>query len=188
MTKDITSKQIQRALIKKTLPLNPFYKETEKHLYTFFGFHKKGLTKASFYQALLMVYGWMPTIPFSKSDFLPIDTKYIKILNKAFKHKKNVIFSLEELSQLTKYTNNSIVGLSKMLHFMNPKVYPIWDSNIARVFNIKTIHQMKKLSNYLIYVESMHSITGKTLREIEIQLFKEGQRLKQKDRKSKAKK
>ena len=33
--------------------------------------------------------------------------------------------------------NNSWVGLSKALHFINPEIFPIWDKNVAELFGIK---------------------------------------------------
>lgn len=35
------------------------------------------------------------------------------------------------LQSLKEIVNNSTVGLSKLLHFVNPNLYAIWDSNVA---------------------------------------------------------
>jgi len=54
----------------------------------------------------------------------------------------------------------SVVGASKVLHFVNPEVYPIWDSNIER-FRQKsdpTTNYMSDASNYVSYIREVHSI------------------------------
>lgn len=75
-----------------------------------------------------MVYGWMPTI----LDLYPGDkNKTLEeisiILNRA---KMDCLLSLHELRDVASIINNSLVGASKLLHFINPNKYPIWDSKI----------------------------------------------------------
>lgn len=76
------------------------------------------------------VYGWMPTI----LD-LNLDDKeeLLDVLNKA---KTDDELSKNELEVVKKSINNSIVGGSKLLHFINPKKYPIWDSRVYRNIHI----------------------------------------------------
>ena len=70
-------------------------------------------------------YGWMPTILNFKSDEF---ISAVSILNKARGSEK---ISNEELMTLKKLVNNSLVGASKLLHFVNPNVYAIWDSRVC---------------------------------------------------------
>ncbi|MDE0310451.1 MAG: hypothetical protein OXI60_11585 [Acidiferrobacterales bacterium] len=54
--------------------------------------------------------------------------------------------------------NDSWIGLSKALHFINPKVFPIWDSNVARSFETNISSSKKKQKkDYLCYFEFCHS-------------------------------
>ena len=73
-------------------------------------------------------YGWMPTI-------ITLDPKYmnesILILNKV---KNSNEMNNDEYLILVKCINNSIVGVSKLLHFIKPKQYPIFDSRIKKYF------------------------------------------------------
>lgn len=72
------------------------------------------------------IYGWMPTI-------LNIDLKSInEVLRLLNEVKSGKLLTVEELMILKKCINNSLVGLSKLLHFINPRSYAIWDSRIFR--------------------------------------------------------
>lgn len=102
-----------------------------------------------------MVYGWMPTIlnidkknaeqgvPSSK-NWLNYFNIAIEKFNSNFEeirkvNKKIDKQKLEDVIENTKIiTNNSVIGASKLLHFINPEIFPIYDS---RVF-----HAIRKLS------------------------------------------
>lgn len=74
------------------------------------------------------VYGWMPTILEFKCEDLERDLKEaVQILNRA---KSRELISEGDLQSLKKMINNSLVGTSKLLHFVNPNLYSIWDSNV----------------------------------------------------------
>lgn len=84
-------------------------------------------------------YGWMPTI-------ITLDPKYmnesILILNKV---KNSNEMNNDEYLILVKCINNSIVGVSKLLHFIKPKQYPIFDSRIKKYFkNHSLLHSVYK--------------------------------------------
>ena len=73
-------------------------------------------------------YGWMPTIITLDRNYT---TESIHILNKV---KNNNEINNTEYLTLVKCINNSIVGVSKLLHFIQPKQYPIFDSRIKNYF------------------------------------------------------
>lgn len=99
-----------------------------------------------------LIYGWMPTICHLKSeDFDQVAT----ILNKVKKNKQQLIE--EELNILRNVFNNSIVGTSKLLHFICPENYPIWDSNVCSYLNIPA-HKANNTSVYLQYIEICRDI------------------------------
>ena len=75
-------------------------------------------------------YGWMPTIFDYRSDNY---NKAIEILNRV---KIGIVPSnedpnIDELIILRNLFNNSIVGASKLMHFINPDIIPIWDSRVC---------------------------------------------------------
>ncbi len=100
------------------------------------------------------VYSWMPRIlkiNFEK-EILP---SVVSILNKA-KNSHDLNLTPEDFQKLQIFSNNSLVGASKFLHFINPSCFPIWDSNIARFFLGKFDQPtMSNISNYLQYRESI---------------------------------
>jgi hypothetical protein len=54
----------------------------------------------------------------------------------------------------------SVVGASKLLHFANPELFPIWDENVER-FRLSTDpsqYHMAQVRNYTIYASEVHEI------------------------------
>lgn len=91
-------------------------------------------------------YGWMPTIfEFQSGEF----DVAIDILNRA---KKGTIPSIEELQILKKLLNNSMVGTSKLLHFINPDKFAIWDSRVFRYLTGMEPYQ-NRIGNCQRYLE-----------------------------------
>lgn len=78
-------------------------------------------------------YGWMPTIINLDKNFTE-DTRII--LNKIL---DNYEINNDEYLTLVKCINNSIVGVSKLLHFIQPKKYPIFDSRIKNYFKTNNL-------------------------------------------------
>jgi hypothetical protein len=86
----------------------------------------------------MMAYGWMPTMNKGRMisteiDLTSIKDLLIKIQNTsepetAFK----LVFKegIETIEKFIKITNNSVVGLSKTLHILNPKLFPIVDKHV----------------------------------------------------------
>ncbi len=108
-----------------------------------------------FHQFAAMVYGWMP-----------------RILRLNPQHTHDALNALVQAQAATAATlagvpivhiancMHSVVGASKVLHFNNPEVFPIWDSNIERF----RLHQepphnhMNNVQNYLDYAQEVHNI------------------------------
>ncbi len=99
------------------------------------------------------VYGWMPTIINFK---IQEKEKTLELLNKA---KAGIDLSIADLNYLKSCINNSLVGLSKLLHFINPNKYAIWDSRIFRFVTGKKsqygISEPKHYLNYLSIITKM---------------------------------
>lgn len=96
------------------------------------------------------VYGWMPTtLHLDKGN---IDEVLI-LLNSA---KAGHRMTIEELLTVKKCVNNSLVGLSKLLHFINPRDYAIWDSHIFRYLTEKK--SSYGIDNPTLYLEYLNGI------------------------------
>lgn len=98
------------------------------------------------------VYGWMPTI-------LTLDySKMGEVAASLNKIKNNEVLSFTELETVKACVNNSLVGASKLLHFVSPNRYSIWDSNIFRYFSDKrSTYGIDKVEHYLQYLEALKS-------------------------------
>lgn len=101
------------------------------------------------------VYGWMPTIINLNLDN---GEQVLKLLNLV---KNEHLLNEPELEILKKAINNSLVGLSKLLHFINPKIYAIWDSRIYRYLTEKkTAYGIGTVGLYLDYLEGLKRIAN----------------------------
>ncbi len=103
-------------------------------------------------------YGWMPTVfDFRSGD---IDSVII-ILNKA---RKSAIVTVEELTLLKGFLNGSLVGTSKLLHFLAPDAFPIWDSRVYRYFYRETPHfyRMDNVEKYVEYYGTCRTIAARS--------------------------
>ncbi len=99
------------------------------------------------------VYGWMPTI--IHIDIKDLD-KVLFLLNAA---KSGHELEIKELEILKFCINNSMVGLSKLLHFMNPRDYAIWDSRIFKYLtDKKSQYGIDKAKNYHAYLKEMKEL------------------------------
>lgn len=107
--------------------------------------------------ASYFTYGWMPTI-LKKFNLNNNTTEVLNILTK-IKHKK--LIDKSDYIELVKCVNNSIVGVSKLIHFINPTDYPIFDSRIKNYFKKNDLQQAiwgptyqnkdKDIEQYLLY-------------------------------------
>jgi hypothetical protein len=100
------------------------------------------------------VYGWMPTI-----IHLDLENKgeVLKLLNAV---KSGHLLNVKDLEMLKNAINNSLVGLSKLLHFINPRDYAIWDSRIFRYLTEKkSSYGIDKPQLYLDYLNGIKNIS-----------------------------
>ena len=136
---------------------NQSYKDSYIEFINYFknkdGFFKNDLIIGSHF-----VYGWMPTI---LTLNLNEDSEgYITCL--LFKVKNgNYMLNEEELEKIKKCINNSMVGTSKLLHFINPEKYAIWDSKVFYYFypNRNSTAGIEKPKLYLEYLKILTDIT-----------------------------
>lgn len=93
-------------------------------------------------------YSWMPTILDFRSNNIDEATQ---ILNYA---KQGSRPSLTDLDVLKNCFNNSLVGSSKLLHFINPEKFAIWDSRVYRYLYNQEPHsyRVENSNTYLDYL------------------------------------
>ena len=105
-----------------------------------------------------MAYGWMPTILALDFNSPEIDAvSAARILTKA--KNKGVLLD-EELVRLASLINNSFVGASKLLHFVAPERFAIWDSKVYAYIHEEAPHnyRVNKVENYQKYLHLLNEL------------------------------
>jgi hypothetical protein len=123
------------------------------HFLRFFQ-QRTSLTLSYFVIGAHFTYGWMPTI----LDFRPLELQTcLNILNKVHSH-QTILDS--EILTLASVVNGSLVGVSKLLHFVDPNRYAIWDSNVCEYLNSLTGSKWKvgEFESYLNYQKLLRSL------------------------------
>jgi hypothetical protein len=104
-----------------------------------------------------MVYSLMPTILRNvELDKFQCSSSDIFSEIRAVRTLKDVETYLCKIGE-TPPINNSWVGTSKFLHFVNPEFFPIWDSRVAKHQKLKYKYQIEKMENILDYIHSIYS-------------------------------
>ena len=123
--------------------------------------HFTGLQPVNWDAAVLglhIVYGWMPTIPKLGGIMQWDGSKRQKFAETLANAKNGQVPTDSELETLKTFCNNSMIGASKLLHFLKPETFPIWDSRVAKVFlrnpkaaglSVNEIEPWKKYRNAL---------------------------------------
>ena len=117
-----------------------------------------------------IVYSWMPTILNIAGRDPKADKNLQKIKEDAIEGLNNISKNLDgeslekDLKKLKLFINNSVVGMSKFLHFSFPDEYPIWDSRVESVLyktaypkwdpTKSNYHRIKIIGNYMEYRKS----------------------------------
>ena len=108
-----------------------------------------------FNQLAAMVYGWMPRI-------LRIDPIHIPSALTALAVAQTATAATLRATPVADVAAclHSLVGASKILHFVNDSVFPIWDSNIEtfRLNSPPPHNHMNVIANYLAYADEVHAI------------------------------
>lgn len=116
-----------------------------------------------------MVYGWMPTVLKLRS-MSPQAQRFSDEAKLLEGIRMGADASLKDLATLKASINNSIVGVSKLLHFLRPDRYAIWDSKVYAYlrsvadprWNRKIDHeQVNTLAHYDDYMKAMHTFVAK---------------------------
>lgn len=123
------------------------YVEMYQYYINFFK-EKEVLTESDVVIGVGFTYSWMPTI-LKNLNLSKLD-KVTSILNNV---KHRVEISNDDFLLLKEFSNNSLVGASKLLHFINPEDYAIWDSRVFKFLNNNEAAHKYKLEKVNVYRE-----------------------------------
>jgi len=104
-------------------------------------------------------YGWMPTIfDFRTTEIEKNIDLAVEILNRA---KSGKDLETKDYELLKSLLNNSLVGSTKLLHFINPEKYAIWDSRVFRfLFNQEPYdYRIGNVQNFIEYQKLLDNLT-----------------------------
>ncbi len=139
------------------LPDDP-YIAAYPHLVDFFA------SKASFGPADVvcgahMVYGWMPTVLELYPD--PDGTDLVAAATLLTRAKSVGGLDRSEVDSLAALVNNSLVGASKLLHFVAPASFAIWDSRVYSFVHQERPHnyRVNNVEKYFDYLERLGTLT-----------------------------
>jgi len=150
-----------------------FHKYHNSYLHFIDFFHKKSVIKFNdFVIGAHFSYGWMPTIlDFDARNDID-ESKVVALINKAKMAEKFDDLSKNEYEYLKSIINNSYIGLSKLLHFINPSVYGIWDSRVHRFLMEATSDKRKTIQpNYYGLFESYQLLLAHLINHIDLSNF-----------------
>lgn len=106
-----------------------------------------------------MAYGWMPTILdlYPKPQSLLSLDAGAELLTKA---KQTGSLDSGEISALSSLVNNSLVGASKLLHFVVPDSFAIWDSRVYLFLHAQRPYgsRVNNAPKYLAYLDTLNHL------------------------------
>jgi len=150
-------KELNLELVKKEMEYFVFDNNSYIDSYTEFIKYFQQINKIEKHHLIIsshFVYGWMPTIISLNQDNLH---EVLRLLNQV---KQGHLLTANELALLKNCINNSMVGLSKLLHFIRPDIYAIWDSRIFKFLTgKKSTYGINKPTAYLKYLQDLKNIT-----------------------------
>jgi len=155
---------------------NESYIQTYPEFLSYFSNLKK-IYKHNFVIGVHFVYGWMPTV--LKKLVIKNEKQILDILNKV---KNSEIITEPELkcikesinNKFTKKDKGSLVGASKLLHFICPEKYAIWDSRVYRyVYGTVSQNKLNEPKLYLEYLSAIKEIVeNKEFKDIKLEVEK----------------
>lgn len=120
------------------------------------------MNRSGFVAGIFMIYGWMPRVlrlncgeTLKEGDFIEIRDFLLKLQRCGLPEALDCLDEggVQSLEKLRHLTNNSVVGMSKLLHFINPIVFPMYDSNLGEIFG-----GFNDSSSYVEYVKGFNDI------------------------------
>jgi hypothetical protein len=138
-----------------------------------------------FWKIVAFAYSWMPTIPTIHYAYIEgKEEQVLKELKKLPQGKADIVWLF---NTLTPVINNSVVGTSKVLHFIAPTQVPIYDSRVIsawqKLFSEEQQFTLKSrkgnINKVLFFIEKMNIWLANlkdnqediSLRDIELVLY-----------------
>ena len=133
----------------------------------------------------MMAYGWMPTMNKgrmikSEIDLTSIKNLLIKIQNTTEPETAlELVFKEgeETIEKFIKITNNSVVGLSKTLHILNPNIFPIVDKHLYNGIKNYGQHIGFKLESKKIDLNFYRDFTKHLIIEMKLEEVREVEKM-----------
>lgn len=117
----------------------------------------QGQSTDLFCQVATTAYGWMPRVA-------RIDPDHLGPAIKAIDRAMSTAAPYEDVEIIRDIAAclHSVVGASKVLHFLAPSAFPIWDSKVVQVWahNSETI-DVNNPEDYVKYAKQVHAVTGR---------------------------
>jgi hypothetical protein len=114
------------------------------------------------------IYGWMPKM------LLNMNEKLISNINEVNIIWENILsgsLDHEFLGKIYQITNNSIRGGSKLLHFINPKHYAIFDSHVFKAITQKDGYDNDySIENFIMYINKLKELEKNDIRMNELKI------------------
>ncbi|MGH7393886.1 MAG: hypothetical protein ACREM3_31170, partial [Candidatus Rokuibacteriota bacterium] len=127
------------------------------HLLAYFG-ERERFDAADLVRGAHIAYGWMPTVLELRPGppNLTLDAG-ADLLTRA---KRVGVLTDAEIEALADLTNNSLPGASKLLHFVAPEKFAIWDSRIYTFVFGREPHYYRvgRVSHYREYLNTLATI------------------------------
>lgn len=105
-----------------------------------------------------MVYGWMPTVLNLYPE--PPNKSLAEVSLLLTVAKNSGVLENSRITSIAAVVNNSMVGASKLLHFVAPQYFAIWDSKIYAFVHEKKPHnyRVNKVEFYRDYLDKLNKI------------------------------
>lgn len=127
------------------------------HLLEFFK-TKTGFKKGDVVCGAHMVYGWMPTVLELYADTEGRDLESAaQLLERA---RVTGALNLADIKTLADLVNNSLVGATKLLHFVAPASFAIWDSRVYSYVHEERPHhyRISDVAKYRDYLDLLDAL------------------------------
>ena len=121
-----------------------------------------GMDRDQIIAGIFMVYGWMPKVlrfncgeTLKDEELAEVHDFLLSLQRCGLSEALDLLDEdgMRSLEKVKRITNNSVVGMSKLLHFINPTVFPMYDSNIGEVFG-----GFSDVTSYVGYVKGFNEI------------------------------
>ena len=155
----LTTQDLQEDLENLHIPEESGYMYSYPHFIDHFKTNGKLQTKDLVIGAYFS-YGWMPTILQLNSDIAEQHVeKFRKLKATKFPFEGNAR-DIEPLHEIQNTNNGSVVGMSKLLHFLNPGCFPIYDSRVYQYFYKEEpySYRINTLDKYVEYISIVNRV------------------------------